>query len=79
MSVYLFSVVSCFFLRKLLRLNLFVFVLFLFKHFQVKGFPPVVTDCSSSGAGQLVTKPINLKIMKGEQQELKAQFVMPVS
>ncbi|XP_019218618.1 structural maintenance of chromosomes flexible hinge domain-containing protein 1 isoform X2 [Oreochromis niloticus] len=44
---------------------------------QVKGFPPVVTDCSSTGAGQLVTKPINLKIIKGEQQELKAQFVMP--
>uniref|UniRef100_A0AAX7U771 SMC hinge domain-containing protein n=1 Tax=Astatotilapia calliptera TaxID=8154 RepID=A0AAX7U771_ASTCA len=44
---------------------------------EVKGFPPVVTDCSSTGAGQLVTKPINLKIMKGEQQELKAQFVMP--
>ncbi|XP_013767805.1 structural maintenance of chromosomes flexible hinge domain-containing protein 1 isoform X2 [Pundamilia nyererei] len=44
---------------------------------EVKGFSPVVTDCSSTGAGQLVTKPINLKIMKGEQQELKAQFVMP--
>ncbi|XP_039473441.1 structural maintenance of chromosomes flexible hinge domain-containing protein 1 isoform X5 [Oreochromis aureus] len=44
---------------------------------QVKGFPPVVTDCSSTGAGQLVTKPINLKIIKGEQQDLKAQFVMP--
>uniref|UniRef100_A0A669DFZ1 Structural maintenance of chromosomes flexible hinge domain containing 1 n=1 Tax=Oreochromis niloticus TaxID=8128 RepID=A0A669DFZ1_ORENI len=44
---------------------------------EVKGFPPVVTDCSSTGAGQLVTKPINLKIIKGEQQDLKAQFVMP--
>uniref|UniRef100_A0A3B4EVL0 Structural maintenance of chromosomes flexible hinge domain containing 1 n=1 Tax=Pundamilia nyererei TaxID=303518 RepID=A0A3B4EVL0_9CICH len=43
----------------------------------VRCFSPVVTDCSSTGAGQLVTKPINLKIMKGEQQELKAQFVMP--
>uniref|UniRef100_A0AAX7VQI9 SMC hinge domain-containing protein n=1 Tax=Astatotilapia calliptera TaxID=8154 RepID=A0AAX7VQI9_ASTCA len=38
---------------------------------EVKGFPPVVTDCSSTGAGQLVTKPINLKIMKGEQQDYK--------
>ncbi|KAL4001171.1 hypothetical protein ACER0C_006470 [Sarotherodon galilaeus] len=44
---------------------------------EVKGFPPVVIDCSSTGAGQLVTKPINLKIIKGEQQDLKAQFVMP--
>uniref|UniRef100_A0A3Q0SBE8 Structural maintenance of chromosomes flexible hinge domain containing 1 n=1 Tax=Amphilophus citrinellus TaxID=61819 RepID=A0A3Q0SBE8_AMPCI len=44
---------------------------------EVKGFPPVVSDCSSTGAGQLVTKPINLTIINGEQQELKAQFVMP--
>nr|XP_046226933.1 structural maintenance of chromosomes flexible hinge domain-containing protein 1 isoform X2 [Scatophagus argus] len=44
---------------------------------QVQGLPLVETDCSSTGAGQLVTKPINLKIINGEPQKLKVQFDMP--
>ncbi|XP_033494631.2 structural maintenance of chromosomes flexible hinge domain-containing protein 1 [Epinephelus lanceolatus] len=44
---------------------------------QIEGFPAVTTDCSTTGAGQLVTKPINLKIIKGEPQYLKAHFDMP--
>ncbi|XP_044033095.1 structural maintenance of chromosomes flexible hinge domain-containing protein 1 isoform X2 [Siniperca chuatsi] len=44
---------------------------------QVQGLAPVSTDCSSTGAVQLVTKPINLKIIKGEPQMLNVQFEMP--
>uniref|UniRef100_A0A8D3C7E6 Structural maintenance of chromosomes flexible hinge domain containing 1 n=1 Tax=Scophthalmus maximus TaxID=52904 RepID=A0A8D3C7E6_SCOMX len=44
-------------------------------HCQVQGLPPVKIDCSSTGAGQLVTKPINLNIIGGEPQKLKVQFV----
>uniref|UniRef100_A0A8D0A8U5 Structural maintenance of chromosomes flexible hinge domain containing 1 n=1 Tax=Sander lucioperca TaxID=283035 RepID=A0A8D0A8U5_SANLU len=44
---------------------------------QVWGFPLVATDCSTTGAGQLVTKPINLKMIKGEPQNLKVNFEMP--
>ncbi|XP_031148737.1 structural maintenance of chromosomes flexible hinge domain-containing protein 1 isoform X3 [Sander lucioperca] len=44
---------------------------------QVQGFPLVATDCSTTGAGQLVTKPINLKMIKGEPQNLKVNFEMP--
>ncbi|XP_037311851.2 structural maintenance of chromosomes flexible hinge domain-containing protein 1 [Pungitius pungitius] len=44
---------------------------------QVTGFPPVTADCSTSGAGQLVTKPINLQIINGEPQNLTVQFEMP--
>uniref|UniRef100_A0A7N6ARB1 SMC hinge domain-containing protein n=1 Tax=Anabas testudineus TaxID=64144 RepID=A0A7N6ARB1_ANATE len=36
---------------------------------QVQGLPPVTIDCSSTGAGQVVTKPINLKIFNGESQK----------
>ncbi|KAF0024928.1 hypothetical protein F2P81_021809 [Scophthalmus maximus] len=43
-------------------------------HCQVQGLPPVKIDCSSTGAGQLVTKPINLNIIGGEPQKLKVQF-----
>ncbi|XP_044195403.1 structural maintenance of chromosomes flexible hinge domain-containing protein 1 isoform X1 [Thunnus albacares] len=43
---------------------------------QVQSLPPVTTDCSSTGAGQVVTKPVNLKIIKGEPQLLKVQFDM---
>ncbi|XP_041817440.1 structural maintenance of chromosomes flexible hinge domain-containing protein 1 [Chelmon rostratus] len=46
-------------------------------HCQVQGLPLVATDCSNTGAGQLVTKPINLKITKGEAQKLQVQFKMP--
>uniref|UniRef100_A0AAQ4REA0 Structural maintenance of chromosomes flexible hinge domain containing 1 n=1 Tax=Gasterosteus aculeatus aculeatus TaxID=481459 RepID=A0AAQ4REA0_GASAC len=46
---------------------------------QVKGFPPVTADCSASGTGQLVTKPINLQITNGEPQNLTVEFEMPVS
>lgn len=51
----------------------------LFCHFQVEGLPMESTDCSSTGAGELKTKPINVKIIKGEPQKLKVQFEMPVS
>lgn len=47
--------------------------------FQVPGHPLVSVDCSSAGAGQLETKPINLKLIKGEPQQLIAQFNIPVS
>ncbi|XP_070842775.1 structural maintenance of chromosomes flexible hinge domain-containing protein 1 [Chaetodon trifascialis] len=43
---------------------------------QVQGLPSVAIDCSTSGAGQLATKPINLKLIKGEAQKLKVQFDM---
>ncbi|XP_076617902.1 structural maintenance of chromosomes flexible hinge domain-containing protein 1 [Chaetodon auriga] len=43
---------------------------------QVQGLPLVAVDCSSTGAGHLVTKPINLKLIKGEAQKLKVQFDM---
>uniref|UniRef100_G3NJK2 Structural maintenance of chromosomes flexible hinge domain containing 1 n=1 Tax=Gasterosteus aculeatus aculeatus TaxID=481459 RepID=G3NJK2_GASAC len=46
---------------------------------QVKGFPPVTADCSASGTGQLVTKPINLQITNGEPQNLTVEFEMPKS
>ncbi|XP_075936473.1 structural maintenance of chromosomes flexible hinge domain-containing protein 1 isoform X2 [Anarhichas minor] len=44
---------------------------------QVQGFPAVAIDCSTTGAGQLVTKPINLKIINAEPQNLKVKFEMP--
>lgn len=44
---------------------------------QVQGLPLVATDCSNTGAGQLVTNPINVKIIKGEPQKLKVEFGMP--
>ncbi|XP_026217688.1 structural maintenance of chromosomes flexible hinge domain-containing protein 1 [Anabas testudineus] len=44
---------------------------------QVQGLPPVTIDCSSTGAGQVVTKPINLKIFNGESQKLKVQLNIP--
>uniref|UniRef100_A0A7N6B7U3 SMC hinge domain-containing protein n=1 Tax=Anabas testudineus TaxID=64144 RepID=A0A7N6B7U3_ANATE len=46
---------------------------------QVQGLPPVTIDCSSTGAGQVVTKPINLKIFNGESQKLKVQLNIPRS
>ncbi|XP_070783878.1 structural maintenance of chromosomes flexible hinge domain-containing protein 1 [Enoplosus armatus] len=46
-------------------------------HCQVHGLAPVSADCSSTGAGQLVTKHINVKIIKGEPQKLKVKFEMP--
>uniref|UniRef100_A0A3B5LXS6 Structural maintenance of chromosomes flexible hinge domain containing 1 n=1 Tax=Xiphophorus couchianus TaxID=32473 RepID=A0A3B5LXS6_9TELE len=36
-----------------------------------------VIDCSSTGTGQIVTEPINLKIVNGEPQMLQAKFDMP--
>uniref|UniRef100_A0A3B4YHK7 Structural maintenance of chromosomes flexible hinge domain containing 1 n=1 Tax=Seriola lalandi dorsalis TaxID=1841481 RepID=A0A3B4YHK7_SERLL len=48
-------------------------------HCKVQGLPPAVVDCSSTGAGQLLTKPINLNIIKGEPQTLKVQFEVPVT
>ncbi|XP_029313476.1 structural maintenance of chromosomes flexible hinge domain-containing protein 1 [Cottoperca gobio] len=43
---------------------------------QVQGCPKVATDCST-GAGQFVTKPIELKIIEGQPQTLTVQFEMP--
>ncbi|KAM7390298.1 hypothetical protein PAMA_008462 [Pampus argenteus] len=43
-------------------------------HCKVPSLPPMEIDCSSTGAGHIVTKPINLKIIKGEPQQLKVQF-----
>uniref|UniRef100_A0A671V011 Structural maintenance of chromosomes flexible hinge domain containing 1 n=1 Tax=Sparus aurata TaxID=8175 RepID=A0A671V011_SPAAU len=45
-------------------------------------FGPCWTDavtimCSSTGAGHLVTNPINVKLIKGEPQKLNVQFDMP--
>ncbi|XP_034002862.1 structural maintenance of chromosomes flexible hinge domain-containing protein 1 isoform X2 [Trematomus bernacchii] len=44
---------------------------------QVQGFPAMATDCSNSGAGQIVVKPVNLKITKGHPEKLNVQFEMP--
>ncbi|XP_068199781.1 structural maintenance of chromosomes flexible hinge domain-containing protein 1 isoform X2 [Antennarius striatus] len=44
---------------------------------QIPGFPLLSIDCSSTGAGQLVTKPLNVKIIKGNPQKVKVQFDMP--
>ncbi|XP_034069913.1 structural maintenance of chromosomes flexible hinge domain-containing protein 1 isoform X3 [Gymnodraco acuticeps] len=44
---------------------------------EVQGFPGVATDCSNSGAGQLMIKPVNLKIIKGQPEKLHVQFEMP--
>ncbi|XP_037549865.1 structural maintenance of chromosomes flexible hinge domain-containing protein 1 [Nematolebias whitei] len=44
---------------------------------QLSGFSTVEADCSSTGAGQLETKPINLSITNGEPQMLNAAFDMP--
>uniref|UniRef100_A0AAQ6AB09 SMC hinge domain-containing protein n=1 Tax=Amphiprion ocellaris TaxID=80972 RepID=A0AAQ6AB09_AMPOC len=41
--------------------------------------PLVTVDCSNTGAGQLMTKPINLKIIDGQPQTRKVQFEMPVT
>jgi len=46
---------------------------------QVEGFPREATDCSTTGAGQLVTKLVNLKITNGEPQTLHVTFEIPVS
>uniref|UniRef100_A0A8C3APW8 Structural maintenance of chromosomes flexible hinge domain containing 1 n=1 Tax=Cyclopterus lumpus TaxID=8103 RepID=A0A8C3APW8_CYCLU len=43
----------------------------------LSGFPLVATDCSVTGAGQLVTKLINLKIINGEPQNLQVKFEIP--
>ncbi|XP_029955425.1 structural maintenance of chromosomes flexible hinge domain-containing protein 1 [Salarias fasciatus] len=44
---------------------------------QVQDCRPQTIDCSSAGAGQFSTKPINLKITKGEPQPLQVSFEMP--
>ncbi|XP_068438024.1 structural maintenance of chromosomes flexible hinge domain-containing protein 1 isoform X2 [Clinocottus analis] len=44
---------------------------------KVEKFPSVATDCSATGARQLVTKQINLKIINGEPQNLKVKFEIP--
>ncbi|XP_069552437.1 structural maintenance of chromosomes flexible hinge domain-containing protein 1 [Brachyistius frenatus] len=43
---------------------------------QVQGYPPVETDCSRTGCGELLTNPINMKIIKGQSQKLEVKFVM---
>uniref|UniRef100_A0A3P9NN12 Structural maintenance of chromosomes flexible hinge domain containing 1 n=1 Tax=Poecilia reticulata TaxID=8081 RepID=A0A3P9NN12_POERE len=47
------------------------------RDFGVPGLKLAVTDCSSTGTGQIVTEPINLKIINGEPQMLQAKFDMP--
>ncbi|XP_054893848.1 structural maintenance of chromosomes flexible hinge domain-containing protein 1 [Poeciliopsis prolifica] len=44
---------------------------------QIPGLKLAVTDCSSTGTGQIVTEPVNLKIINGEPQMLQAKFEMP--
>ncbi|XP_074549592.1 structural maintenance of chromosomes flexible hinge domain-containing protein 1 [Halichoeres trimaculatus] len=46
-------------------------------HCKVAGLPVAVVNCSNTGAGQIVTKPLNLKITNGEPKMLKAEFEMP--
>ncbi|XP_051796330.1 structural maintenance of chromosomes flexible hinge domain-containing protein 1-like [Acanthochromis polyacanthus] len=46
-------------------------------HCKVEELPPVTVDCSNTGAGQLTTKPINLKIIDGQPQVRKAHFEIP--
>ncbi|XP_026148078.1 structural maintenance of chromosomes flexible hinge domain-containing protein 1 [Mastacembelus armatus] len=46
-------------------------------HCEVHGYPEIRADCSQTGVGQFVTKPINLKIIKGEPQKLTVKFSMP--
>uniref|UniRef100_A0A3B3B8N3 Structural maintenance of chromosomes flexible hinge domain containing 1 n=1 Tax=Oryzias melastigma TaxID=30732 RepID=A0A3B3B8N3_ORYME len=41
---------------------------------QVEGFKPVVIDCCKTGAGQVVTKPVQLNITDGEPQTLQVKF-----
>ncbi|KAK1885165.1 Structural maintenance of chromosomes flexible hinge domain containing protein 1 [Dissostichus eleginoides] len=45
--------------------------------YQVQGFPAEATDCSKSGAGQIVIKPVNLKLTKGQPEKLNVQFEIP--
>ncbi|XP_023805883.1 structural maintenance of chromosomes flexible hinge domain-containing protein 1 [Oryzias latipes] len=42
--------------------------------YQVEGLKPFVIDCSKTGAGQVVTKPIQLNITGGEPQMLQVTF-----
>ncbi|XP_061778178.1 structural maintenance of chromosomes flexible hinge domain-containing protein 1 isoform X2 [Nerophis ophidion] len=46
-------------------------------HCQVESLPTAKADCSSTGAGQIVTKTINLKLAQGQSQHLKATFEIP--
>ncbi|RVE58686.1 hypothetical protein OJAV_G00196640 [Oryzias javanicus] len=41
---------------------------------QVEGFKPVVIDCCKTGAGQVVTKPVELNMTDGEPQTLQVKF-----
>ncbi|KAF3836358.1 hypothetical protein F7725_028916, partial [Dissostichus mawsoni] len=45
--------------------------------YQVQGFPAEATDCSKSGAGQIVIKPVNLKLTKGQPEKLNVHFEIP--
>ncbi|XP_029384888.1 structural maintenance of chromosomes flexible hinge domain-containing protein 1 isoform X2 [Echeneis naucrates] len=44
---------------------------------EVEGLQLVQIDCSRSGAGQLLTKKIDKKIIQGEPQYLKVHFTVP--
>ncbi|KAM4719100.1 LOW QUALITY PROTEIN: structural maintenance of chromosomes flexible hinge domain-containing protein 1 [Anableps anableps] len=44
---------------------------------EISGLKLAVTDCSTTGAGQIMTEPVNLKIINGEPQMLQAKFDMP--
>ncbi|KAM6900563.1 structural maintenance of chromosomes flexible hinge domain-containing protein 1 [Xenentodon cancila] len=44
---------------------------------EISGLPLVTTDCSSTGSGQLVTKPIHVDIIDGQPQVLRVKFCLP--
>ncbi|XP_029979044.1 structural maintenance of chromosomes flexible hinge domain-containing protein 1 isoform X2 [Sphaeramia orbicularis] len=44
---------------------------------QIPGLQTIYIDCSRTGVGQHVTKPIKVKIVGGEPQTLKVQFDVP--
>ncbi|XP_041669766.1 structural maintenance of chromosomes flexible hinge domain-containing protein 1 [Cheilinus undulatus] len=46
-------------------------------HCLIPDLPLTATDCSSTGLGQLETKPINVTMINGEPQTFKATFEMP--
>ncbi|KAM3843331.1 structural maintenance of chromosomes flexible hinge domain-containing protein 1-like [Diretmus argenteus] len=44
---------------------------------QVRELPLEAIDCSNTGTGHLVTKPVNLKNINGDQYTFKAKFDVP--
>ncbi|XP_054620867.1 structural maintenance of chromosomes flexible hinge domain-containing protein 1 [Dunckerocampus dactyliophorus] len=46
-------------------------------HCQVKSLPTAMTDCSSTGAGLIVTETVKLKLTRGQSQNLNVTFQIP--